>query len=132
MPHPLNACLLVGAGGLAGSVARYGLSLAAQRYALDWPAGTLAANALGCFAIGILAEAAARGSGSSPEMRLLLATGFYGGFTTLSTLVYETAQMLKSGDPFHASFYFTGTLAASAAAFLAGLFLIKLLQSPPS
>ncbi len=128
MPHPFIACLLVGAGGLAGSIARYGLSLAAQRVSLDWPIGTLAANALGCFAVGLIAEAAARGQGMSPEARLLLATGFCGGFTTLSSLIYETAQMLKSGDTFHATFYLGGTLVLSMAAFVAGIFLIKLIQ----
>jgi fluoride exporter len=128
MPHPFTACLLVGSGGLVGSVARYGLSLAAQRFSLDWPIGTLTANALGCFAVGLIAEAAARGQGLSPEARLLLATGFCGGFTTLSSLVYETFQMLKAGDTFHASFYLGGTLVLSMAAFLAGVFLVKLIQ----
>jgi CrcB protein len=128
MPHPLNACLLVGSGGLAGSLARYGLSLAAQRLAIDWPAGTLASNVLGCFLIGLITEAAARGEGLGPETRLLLATGFCGGFTTLSTLVYESAQMLRSGDLFHAALYLMGTLAVSSGAFLVGLLLIRLIQ----
>lgn len=128
MPHPLAACLLVGAGGLAGSIARYGLSLAAQRFSLDWPAGTLTANALGCLLIGLLAEASARGQGLSPEARLLLATGFCGGFTTLSSLLYETAEMLKAGDSFHAFFYMAGTLVLSMGAFLGGVLLVKLIQ----
>ena len=128
MPHPFTACLLVGSGGMAGSVARYGLSLAAQRFTFDWPIGTLTANALGCFAIGLLAEAAARGQGLSPEARLLLATGFCGGFTTLSSVVYETVQMLKAGDTFHATFYFGGTLVLSMAAFTGGILLVKLIQ----
>ncbi len=128
MPHPFTACLLVGSGGLVGSLARYGLSLAAQRFSLDWPIGTLAANTLGCFLIGVLAEAAARGQGLSPEARLLLATGFCGGFTTLSSLVYEAVQMLKAGDTFHASFYLGGTILFSMVAFLGGVLLVKLIQ----
>jgi CrcB protein len=128
MPHPLTACLLVGSGGLAGSLARYGLSLAAQRYAVDWPAGTFASNALGCFLIGLLAEAAARGDAISPEIRLLLATGFCGGFTTLSSYIYESAHMIRQGDLFHASFYFIGTLAAAGGSFLAGILLVRLIQ----
>jgi CrcB protein len=128
MAHPLTACLLVGSGGMAGSLARYGLSVAAQRLSVDWPAGTLASNVLGCFAIGLIAEAAARGEGISPEARLLLATGFCGGFTTLSSLVYESAQMLRSGDLFHAVLYLAGTLAVSSGAFLGGLLLVRLLQ----
>ncbi len=56
MAPSFTACLLVGAGGLFGSVSRYGLSLAGQRLAFDWPAGTLAANALGCFLVAVIAE----------------------------------------------------------------------------
>ena len=128
MPPSFIACVLVGAGGLFGSVARYGLSMTAQRLAFDWPAGTLAANALGCFLVAVIAEIAARGQAITPETRLLLATGFCGGFTTLSSLLCETALMLRAGDLFHALFYTLGTLAVSGGAFLAGLMLVKLLS----
>jgi CrcB protein len=128
MPHPLTACVLVGVGGCAGSLARYGLILAAQRWSFGWPAGTLASNLLGCFLIGLLAEIAARGEAVSPEARLLLATGFCGGFTTLSALVYESAQMLRSGDTVHAVLYLAGTLTVSSGAFLGGLLLVRLIQ----
>jgi CrcB protein len=113
---------------MTGSLARYGLSLAAQRLSVDWPAGTLASNILGCFIIGLLAEAATHGETVSPEARLLLATGFCGGFTTLSSLMHESAHMLRAGDPLYATLYLAGTLAVSGGAFLGGLLLVRLLQ----
>jgi CrcB protein len=127
MTNPLGACLWVGAGGFAGSIARYGLSLAAQRCSFDWPVGTLASNALGCLAIGVLAGVSARGGGLSPEMRLALATGFCGGFTTMSTLVHETAEMLRAGEMARATLYAAGTWILAFAAFAAGLLMVRVL-----
>jgi fluoride exporter len=127
MTAPGTASALVGLGGLAGSVARYGLSVLAQRLSFEWPAGTLAANLLGCFLIGAIAELAGRGEALSPEARLLLATGFCGGFTTMSSLIYETAQFLKSGEYVNASFYLGATLVGSLAAFFVGVVLVRLL-----
>jgi fluoride exporter len=126
MTTPGTASALVGLGGLAGSVARYGLSLLAQRLSFEWPAGTLAANLVGCFLIGAIAELAGRGDSLSPEARLLLATGFCGGFTTMSSFVYEAAQFLKSGEYFNASLYFGATLAGSMVAFFVGVVLVRL------
>lgn len=119
--------VLVGVGGFAGSVARYGLSVGAQRFSLEWPVGTLAANVLGCLCIGAIAELSARGETLSPEMRLALATGFCGGFTTMSSLVYETAQMLRASEYWHAALYAAGTFLLSMVAFVAGLAAVRAL-----
>ena len=127
MTPPGVGVVLVGLGGLVGSIARYGLSLLAQGLAFEWPAGTLAANVLGCFAIGVIGEMAARGQAVSPEARLLLATGFCGGFTTMSSLIYETVAMLRDSEYLHATGYLTLTIAASMVAFLAGVVTIRLL-----
>jgi len=118
--------LLVGLGGAVGSVGRYGMSLLMQRLVLTWPAGTLTVNILGCFVIGIITTVAERG-GVPPEVRLTLATGFCGGFTTMSSMMYETAGMLRSGGYGSAAVYIGGTLVLSMAAFVAGSVLIRLL-----
>lgn len=127
MAHPVTAALLVGVGGGAGSLARYGLSLVAQRLAVEWPLGTFAANCLGCLIIGALATVAARGETLSPEARLFLATGFCGGFTTLSSLIYETNQMIRADEYLHASFYVGVTLVCSMLAFLLGATAVRVL-----
>lgn len=126
MTKAVTASALVGLGGCAGSLARYGLSLLAQRVVSGWPAGTFAANCLGCLVIGMVAEAASRGEALSPEARLLLATGFCGGFTTMSSMVYETGQMLRADEYAHAAAYVGSTLAASLVAFFAGIVVVRL------
>jgi CrcB protein len=125
MTNTVSAPLLVGLGGLAGSVARYSLSFLAQRFSLEWPLGTLAANLLGCLAIGIITEASDRGEAITPATRLLLATGFCGGFTTLSTLIYEAAQMTRDREYLHAAAYVGGTLLFAALAFAGGILLVR-------
>lgn len=127
MTNPWILSLWVGLGGFAGSVSRYGLNLTAQRYSLDWPIGTLLANVIGCLLIGMLAVLAARGDLISPAVRLALATGFCGGFTAMSSLIYETAAMIRTSEYLHATAYVAGTFLLSMAAFLAGTLAMRLL-----
>lgn len=84
--------LLVGAGGFAGSVARYLLGgwVTQLSGASRFPFGTLAVNAAGCLIIGALAGAAEHGGWLTPGARLLLFTGVLGGFTTFSAFGFET------------------------------------------
>jgi CrcB protein len=126
MVQPATAALLVGVGGCIGSLARYGLSLTAQRWVVSWPLGTFGANILGCLLIGAIAQCAARGEALSPEARLFLATGFCGGFTTLSSLIYETNQMLRAGEVLHASLYVGVTLLCSLLAFFVGALAVRM------
>ena len=117
---------LVGIGGFVGSVTRYGLAVLLQGYSLVMPAGTLAANLAGCFVIGCVTELAAPLPLLTPAARLLLGTGFCGGFTTMSSMIYEIAQFLRDGEYFHAGIYLTLTLVGSLALFFLGGVLIKL------
>jgi CrcB protein len=91
---------LVGAGGGLGAMARYGLSGVAHGLGGDraLPLGTLTVNVLGCFAIGALAYLAGSRGVLGAEWRLLLITGFLGGFTTFSTFGNETLNLILSGD----------------------------------
>lgn len=127
MTNPWGISILVGLGGFAGSVARYGLSVTSQRYSIEWPIGTLAANVLGCLAIGIIAGLSARGETVSPEIRLALATGFCGGFTTMSSMIYETAEMLRASEYLYAMLYAAGTFLLSMTAFFAGIMAVRIL-----
>ncbi len=127
MTRALTISLLVGMGGFAGSLARYGLSAASQRLSIAWPAGTLAANLLGCLAIGIITALSARGEMLSPAMRLALATGFCGGFTTMSSMIYETAEMIRGSEYLYAGLYVTASVLLSMAAFFAGFMTLRVL-----
>lgn len=118
---------LVGVGGFAGSVARYGLSASAQRLAIAWPLGTLAANVLGCLVIGVVMGLSARGETISPEVRVAVAVGFCGGFTTMSSMIYETAEMLRAGEYLHAMVYAAGSSLLSMTALLVGVMAVRVL-----
>ena len=63
----------------------------------------------------------------STEARLLLATGFCGGFTTLSSFIYELGQYVQDKEFFFASSYFVATLAGAAIAFVLGLIISGIL-----
>ena len=90
---------IIGLGGFLGAIARYGLSGLVHRYANgSFPAGTLAVNLLGCFLIGALMFLVEARQLFTPETRLFLLIGFLGSFTTLSTVGYETFELLRAGD----------------------------------
>ena len=127
MLHMLQMSFLVGVGGFVGSIFRYSLGLLFARWVVTWPAGTLAANTLGCFTIGILMALVDRGALLSPATRLALATGFCGGFTTMSSFIYEVAQMMRSSEYGEAALYLGGTLIFSMTAFWVGTLLIRML-----
>lgn len=91
--------LLVALGGAVGSVARYLLSAAVQEQAQSaFPWGTMTVNVLGCFVIGFITALAAGHGLISPSLKLLLTTGFGGGFTTFSTFMNETVTLSHSGN----------------------------------
>lgn len=121
--------LLVGLGSMAGGVSRYGLTLATQNVsAFSLPYGTLLSNLAGCLLIGLLAGFGAKTGLMSSEMRLLLATGFCGGFTTMSSFIYELGQFVQGREYFFASTYFVVTLAGAGLAFMLGLLISSLVM----
>lgn len=91
--------LLVGAGGALGSIARYLLEGWVQRLTPgSFPAGTLAVNVLGSFALGLVVSVlAARGQLDS-NVRLVLATGVLGGFTTYSGFNHQALELLRARE----------------------------------
>jgi CrcB protein len=119
MKH-LFPVLVVGAGGFVGSALRFMLSVAAQRHSISFPFGTLWANLLGCLVLGVIATVAASTELLSPTARLLLATGLCGGFTTMSSFIYELMQLLREDDYLLAAGYFGVTFLGCAALFWLG------------
>ena len=120
--HILLPILLVGLGSMLGGVSRYGMTLLTQNVsAFSLPYGTLVSNLAGCLVIGLIAGFSGRSELLSTEMRLLLATGFCGGFTTMSSFIYELGQFVQDKEYFFASTYFVATLAGAGLAFALGL-----------
>src|ERR1700693_2480640 len=87
------------AGSLAGGFARYFMAGAVHRaLGTSFPYGTFLVNISGCFLIGLFDCLATERFALNPTARLLLMTGFCGAFTTFSTLILETSNLMKDGD----------------------------------
>lgn len=97
MAGELERYLLVAFGGAVGSCARFALGgWISGRTGGTFPWGTLIVNVTGCFVIGIFLTAAVDRLVLDPRWRLLVAVGFCGGYTTFSTLAYETSKLLDA------------------------------------
>lgn len=121
--------VFVALGSMLGGVSRFGMTLLTQNISVfSLPYGTLIANLAGCLLIGVIAGFSGKTELLSTEMRLLLATGFCGGFTTMSSFVYELAQFVQDHEYFYASSYFVVTLAGAGLAFALGLLLSQSLM----
>lgn len=96
----MQSLLLVAIGGALGAVARYKLGSVVLHYTSAWqfPAGTFAVNVLGCLAAGILIGLGEYYAFLTQEIRLLVFTGFLGGFTTFSAFGVETVALLQRGE----------------------------------
>ena len=104
------AWLMVAVGGGLGSVLRYGAQRIAANYAgSETVMGTLAVNLAGSFILGFLMTLLLVRFPVSTEVRIFLTVGLLGGFTTFSTLSYQTVQLLETNSPIAA----IGSLAAN-------------------
>lgn len=88
----------VAVGGIAGALARYGLSSwILQINTTRFPWGTFVVNILGCFLLGIAGSLLAeRAVGEHDFVRYAISVGFLGSFTTFSTFQFETLKLLES------------------------------------
>lgn len=112
-------------GGTLGTAAREGLGLAIPASA-GVPWAVLVANLAGAFLLGVLLEALVRrgaGRGIRRTLRLLLGTGFLGGFTTYSALATDTALLVGTGQGWLAAAYGLGTVLVGALVTVAGILL---------
>jgi fluoride exporter len=90
--------------GALGTLARYGLAGLAQRLnGVSFPWGTVTVNLVGCFLAGVLWVLFESRWTISGETRVVVLVGFLGAFTTFSTLVLETGQMLRSAEWLYAT-----------------------------
>jgi len=90
--------LLVMLGGSLGAASRYGIGLLTARlWGTSFPYGTMVVNLAGCFVIGLLFALADRNRLLTPDMRLLLITGYLGALTTFSSFTLETVNAGRAG-----------------------------------
>ena len=90
--------LAIGLGAACGAWLRWGLGLWLNPALPELPLGTLAANLVGGYLIGLALAFFMQHPGLSPEWRLLIITGFLGGLTTFSTFSAETVTLLLRGQ----------------------------------
>ncbi len=118
--------LLMLAGGL-GSLSRYTLAGTVQRLAgSSFPIGTFVVNCLGCFLFGLIWSVLEDRIGISPDVRVIVLTGFMGAFTTFSTFIFETANLVSASQWFLAATNCAGQLVIGIAVLWIGLHLGKL------
>ena len=95
----LNNLLAVFIGGGAGSLLRFGISmLMMQYYRTVFPLATLLSNILSCLAFGLAIYMLGDRLNSEMSLRLLILTGFFGGFSTFSAFSFETVELMKGGN----------------------------------
>jgi CrcB protein len=116
----------VAIGAAAGGVSRFYLTLAMQqRFGADFPWGTLLINITGSLLLGFVVRYAVATPGMSLELRLLLTTGFCGGYTTFSSYSFETAVLLETGYYARAALYSLGSVVLSLLATFCGFMLAR-------
>ncbi len=94
----LYAFVAVGMGAVIGAWLRWGLGLLLNSIFPHLPLGTLSANLLGGYLIGLALAFFIQYPGLLPEWRLFIITGFLGGLTTFSTFTAETVTLLTRGQ----------------------------------
>lgn len=115
--------LVVALGGTIGTAVREGVSLLVPPLG-DYPIAIFGINVIGAFLLGLLLDALARSGpdeGRRRLARLLLGTGFCGGFTTYSSLATATAVLLTDGAVGPAALYAVGSVLLGGAGAWAGI-----------
>jgi CrcB protein len=120
--------LITGAGGFWGSGLRYlAQRLIADYLPFSFPFGTLIVNVLGSLLIGIIFAIGDKTKVLTPEIRIFLAVGLCGGFTTFSTFSLDSYGLIKGGEYLYLSMYVISSVILSILATIAGIWIIKAL-----
>ena len=91
--------ILIGIGGMIGTLLRYWLSgVVARRYGETFPTGTIFVNMLGCFAAGAVFYLTEERFLVDPTLRTVVLIGLLGGFTTFSSFGLQTLTLLRDGE----------------------------------
>jgi CrcB protein len=126
----LNAYFLVFLGAGIGGALRHAVNVAGERLlGTPFPWGTLTVNVVGSFAMGVLAGWLALKAGEpwTQSVRLFLATGILGGFTTFSAFSLDAVLLWERGAGAAAGAYVVASVVLSIAGLLAGLLVVRVL-----
>ncbi len=121
--------LVIALGGAVGSLARYAMISGVQaRFPGLFPWGTLSVNLVAGLLIGVVLGTAERADVGTTT-RLLLVTGFLGGFSTFSAFTWETWALVRESDLLRALLYVGGSVGGALAAVILGWSLARLALS---
>lgn len=124
----MNEFLLVGAGGALGAAARHYVGVISLRaFGSGFPAGTFIVNIAGSLAMGIFIGLLAIKIQGSESLRLFVATGFLGGFTTFSTFSLDFNTLWDRGDTLLAIGYVVASVVVALLALMFGMWLVRVL-----
>lgn len=120
--------IAISLGAIAGALCRYYVTLwFVQRFGTGFPYGTFFINVTGCLGMGFFTTLALDRIGViSPEVRLLVATGFLGAYTTFSTYGIETVYLLRDRAFLIASLYWAGSAILGVMSVQLGVILARL------
>lgn len=120
--------LVLGLGGFIGVNLRFLIQTwAANRWGPDFPYGTLLINVAGSFILGLFVTLATTRLIVSPNLRLFVAVGLLGGFTTFSSFTVETLNLLQGGRWLPSALYLLGNVVLGLLAAMAGIILARAL-----
>ena len=118
--------LIVVSGGV-GALARYGLSGLVHRITdVSYPIGTFVVNVVGCFLFGLIWALAEDRLLLGGDARAIILVGFMGSFTTFSTFIFESNELLRDSQFFLAGVNLVGQVALGIVALYLGFFVAKL------
>lgn len=122
----MKQVLFVGLGGAAGSMLRYLTSVVTLKYySASFPLATLVVNVVGCFLAGLIFASITQETADAQNLRVLLLTGFCGGFTTFSAFALENVRLMNSGNLSTAIVYTVVSLVAGLLAAWLGLSVVR-------
>src|SRR5690348_12294084 len=116
-----GSVIAVGFGAAVGAWTRWALGVALNPGFPTLPLGTLAANLIGGLLMGLALEIVTHHATLSPEVRLLLTTGFLGGLTTFSTFSAEMTTLLTRGEWYWATLGIVAHVAGSIVMTIVGM-----------
>lgn len=118
--------VFIGLGGILGTFLRYYIrNIQIYHYHENIPINTLAINVLGSFILALILTVAFEIWEINANLRLGIATGFLGAFTTFSTLCKETVELMHAGDYFSAISYITVSTVLGLVAAYFGIILAR-------
>ena len=129
----LTKYLAVAGGGAVGAMLRYYLTLSGlSRTAQPFPTATFVINISGSFIIGFFLTLVTERIPINPHVRLAVAVGFVGAYTTFSTFEYETARLVEGKDFLYGFLYVVLSFAVGFGAVWAGILLAREIEHVPA